>query len=308
MLENSVLALMDPELVVPSPEAARSRKFWLRMNEWANRPEFRLGPATLRALYDLINNPNPRWPLPHGELQQILRKLAARGFVPSNDERVLCERHLSSDYSPEDGEANNYLRLLRDLSVVDPKARVGLATIRKCWSDKPRPCEACEKSRISKVFELNSSGALAPVWRHSFLENCPGEFLKIKEFSSRLFPRLRFSKVAWDHLQTLTGDPREITQTLITHLGALNDLVIDIWSEEPTTHGRQRILKAHGVISSPENANTRSDRKAMKARRFFFGNEEVLCQWHTKLRPNTDRIYFSVGAEEVYIGSIIDHL
>jgi hypothetical protein len=308
MLENSVLALLDPEFVVPSPSAARTPEFWLRMNEWADRPEYRLGPATLRVLHEIIIEPDPQWPIPRAELFQILSKLAARGISPSLNKRVVCEEHLNYDYAPDLGEDQNAQRLIADLSAVDANLRVGLGTARECWNMESRSCEVCHKSRITRVFQADPKASIAVAWRQSFLENYPSEVDKIKDLSHRMFPKLRFSSESWNDLRTLKGEPRDITASLVNHLSALNDLVIDIWSGESTTHERQRVLKAHGVDSSPENANTHKDKKAMRARRFRFGDREIMCEWHTKLHKKGGRIYFSVEEDEVYIGSIINHL
>lgn len=49
----------------------------------------------------------------------------------------------------------------------------------------------------------------------------------------------------------------------------------------------------------------------MRARKVTVAGRDVVCEWHSKIYPHTDRIYFSIPQGEdgkIVVGSICDHL
>ena len=73
------------------------------------------------------------------------------------------------------------------------------------------------------------------------------------------------------------------------HLSVLNDHARNVIGNATAT----KELRARGVDASPENGNTKGDRAAMRERTVLVGTREVVCGWHTKIRPHRDRIYFN---------------
>jgi hypothetical protein len=94
---------------------------------------------------------------------------------------------------------------------------------------------------------------------------------------------------------------------LTQHLAALNDEFQTIMRAH---HGLpsevQVALRAKtGVDSSPESPNTKADAKAWAERRIAYGGRETWCEWHTKLEPDRDRVYFHPGNPLVAGGRLI---
>ncbi|GAA2540725.1 hypothetical protein GCM10009860_21900 [Microbacterium mitrae] len=156
--------------------------------------------------------------------------------------------------------------------------------------------------------------------RASVAEEYGASLDAMKEHASSMFPVLTFHPSAWSRANSLRGSADEVVPGLMQHLGALNDEVLEIWASETETTARQSALGSLGIAASPENSNTRRNAAAMAERTFQFGDQSVRCEWHTKLRPNINRIHFAVGqkaveiggeqrtVDTVFIGIITDHL
>lgn len=129
--------MIDPELIIPSSTSATQIQFWQRMNEWSVDSGARVGPATLRALYELADRPPNLDHLPTGDFWTILSKYSARGFHPSETTRKVCKDHLNASYKSQLGAKSNINMLIDDLQTVDPNRRVALSTVEDCWSDTP---------------------------------------------------------------------------------------------------------------------------------------------------------------------------
>ncbi|WP_157981702.1 hypothetical protein [Protaetiibacter intestinalis] len=201
---------------------------------------------------------------------------------------------------------------------------VRLKTVSGCWSGRVGACTDCDEPALFLEDEwctedqkrLNAlKGTRASVLR--VVGSDPAE---LETFAPDMFPALTFHPSAWNGIGSLQGDRGELRDALIHHLGVLNDSVVQLWEMESETLARQSALGAMGVVASPENGNTRRNSGAMAARRFVFDGQIVSCEWHTKLRPNINRIYFSVGQrppresegddpiDTVFVGAIVDHL
>ena len=122
------------------------------------------------------------------------------------------------------------------------------------------------------------------------------------------FPNVVFSDVAWKSINSLQGARQDNVVPLSQHLGVLNDEASSIWSSNTNTADRQQLLASRGVTASPESPRTHKTSKAMLKRKFKFDGQAVLCEWHTKLRPDINRVYFAVDGPQVLVGSIIDRL
>jgi hypothetical protein len=59
------------------------------------------------------------------------------------------------------------------------------------------------------------------------------------------------------------------------------------------------------VDASPESPNTHKNKAAMEQRRVTIDGWRVLCEWHTKLEPHRDRIYFHPGSSDVANGRLV---
>lgn len=310
-MPTSPFRLFDPEVVVPSPTSAAQLQFWQRMHEWADDRGPRVGPSTLQALNELATTPPTV--LPIGDFWTILSKYISRGFAPSPTPRAVCEEHLSASYQPLAGASDNFQRLANDLRAVGPDGRVAMSTIEECWpGSELANCSVCNSSRLSRVHtpidSESRSDELARVWRQAYIEEHPSDPTQLETFAAKMFPSIEFSSDAWKRVKTLVGAPEEITASIIGHLAVLNDFAARAWATAPTTEGRQAILGARGITSSPEGPKTHKDKKAMRTRDFQFNNGEVRCEWHTKLRPDVNRIYFAVSNGRVLVGAIVDHL
>lgn len=308
MVNPEIFTLFDPEIVIPSPESAVQLEFWARLQEWTRDPRPRIGPKTSASLLTLLENPPAVKGLPMADFWTIVGKLVARVYSPAGNFSDYCDCHLREAYKPLLGAAGNFDLLADAISTAPRGSSTALATDRYCWT-KTIPfsdCGSCARQAIALYFLPEDP--LARVWRNHVRRFDPVNLNALQPISDKLFPELHFSVSAWNHLDTLSGDPREIVDNLLTHLGVLNDHVFSIWQSEVNTVDRQSHLARFGVVASPENANTRRSKIAMAARTFEFGGRSVRCEWHTKLHPGRDRVYFAVEDECVYIGAIIRHL
>lgn len=312
-MPTSPFRLFDPELLVPSAANTVQLQFWQRMHEWADDRGPRVGPSTLQALNELANTPPKVDHLAIGDFWTIMSKYTSRGFAPSPTPREVCEEHLSTSYTPLAGASDNFQRLVDDLRAVGPDGRVAMSTIEDCWPRNDLAnCSVCDASRLSHVYtpvdsELKSD-ELAGVWRQAYKDEHLADPTQLEAYATKMFPSIEFSSDAWKRVKTLVGAPEEITASIIDHLAILNDFAATVWASTPSTDGRQAILGARGVTSSPEGPKTHKDKKAMRTRDFQFDEGQVRCEWHTKLRPDVNRIYFAVSSGKVLVGAIVNHL
>lgn len=306
--------LLDPEIFIPSAESAAKREFWVRLLSWINEGDERalVGPTALVGLYELADQRPDESVISSNDFWTILQKLASRTFRPAQGQRSICERHVKTDYSPALGHVENTDRLIRDIQATGEQPHVALRTLEECWSRQSRDCQDCMRSRLHKLTappghssELN---AMARVWRSACIGEQTVDLKTLRTFSQRMFPNLHFSDSAWKHLNTLSGSPSDNLNALVLHLGVLNDQAQRVWTENVTTPGRQAEMQGLDVVASPESPQTHKNSKAMQRRDFQFGQDVVRCEWHAKLRPDTNRIYFAVLDSGVYIGTIVDHL
>lgn len=279
---------------------------------WADIHEMKLGPSTLAALGDLIASPPVVRGLAIHDFWTIVGKYSSRAIGVMSENRPICEDHIRANYSPVFGPPANVDLLVNDLRVVGVGGSVALGTETRCWTlEGMQECHACVQSAISHIdsaVDPDYSCQLAGVWRRVFLVDTPLQFDGLVELAPSMFPRIEFSSTAWKHLRSLSGAENATTVEIVKHLGVLNDWAGTIWSDSSIASDREAALGALGVTASLEGPRTHKNRAAMKARDFEFSNGTVRCEWHAKLRPSTDRIYFAVAGGRVMVGAIVDHL
>lgn len=188
-----------------------------------------------------------------------------------------------------------------------------MRTIKSCWSmNLSEGCPICHDSRISRIYtpvesELKST-ELARVWREAYVDEHPRDPTQLGDFAAKMFPAIEFSPNAWKRVNTLVGAPEEITASIIDHLSVLNDFSLEVWANHVSTEERQSAFGSKGVTCSPESPKTHKNPKAMRERDFDFQSGQVRCEWHTKMRPDTNRIYFAISDRKIFVGTIVDHL
>lgn len=304
--------LLDPEFVIPSQAGAAKTEFWDRMLGQANDRTSKLGPATLEALQNLAMSPPPSSAIAERDFWRIMTQFMSRGFVSSGPPRTVCGTHLETQYRPSLGHPDNLKCLLADMAALSGESPLLLMTLPDVWTAETAACPVCVESRLvrltSDALSEPSRTAIARAWRTLFVSKHAHELALMSNFASVMFPDLRFHEDAWNHLGDLEGDEAENISKLTLHLGTLNDQATSIWSEHTETVDRQGALGSRGVTASPEGSNTRRTASKMRLRDFTIDGTLIRCEWHTKLRPNSNRIYFAVKDSCVYVGTIIDHL
>jgi len=267
----------------------------------------------MQALSELAANPPSVEGLPAGDFWSILGKYMSRGFAASGSPRTLCEEHLGARYRSQWGAPDNFQRLVDDLRAYDPDGRLAVSTVGSCWTNADfEDCIRCADTTISYIYNPikpgEKSNELADVWRQAYRAEHPSDLTLLEDYASDMFPAIEFSQVAWNQLNTLIGAPEESVASVINHLAVLNDSAAELWKNQITPQGRQAAMGAQGVTASLEGPKTHKNIKAMNMRDFQFQQGKARCEWHTKLRPEINRIYFAVVEERVLVGVIVDHL
>lgn len=298
--------LLDPEFVIPSTANRTRLEFWNRLNSCADESDARLGPNTLLELYNLTSNPPAVSGLASRDFWTIIKKFSGRTTSAVSPEKGLCETHLTHSYETLLGDEANSELLLADIKATGMNNFVGLFSIAECWPTSiPDKCSDCEISHVRILLDQRDATELRRV---VYMQEAASDLRGIEKVACDLFPNIQFSDTAWNGLNTLVGAAKKNLSLVMQHLGVLNDFATEIWATRTTTKERIAELGARGVNGSPENSNTHKSRDAMKARSFVFDGKTVSCEWHTKLRPDKNRIYFSVDTKKVYVGTITQHL
>ena len=101
-----------------------------------------------------------------------------------------------------------------------------------------------------------------------------------------------------------------LRRSVVEHLGALNDRFISAFdSENGLPVGISSVI---GISVSIESGNTRDSRKKMKLREVEFQGRMLMCEWHSKIEPQQNRIHFCLIRNEdnarIFIGIFVEHL
>lgn len=122
------------------------------------------------------------------------------------------------------------------------------------------------------------------------------------------FPDLAFVPGLASQMSRFSTRFREVRVIVSAHLTALNDCFHEIYRRHhgnPSETSRE-FSSTCSVDASPEGPRTHANRSAMKerdvvidqvfvGRRSFLVGMTVTCEWHTKIKPMTDRIHFHPG-------------
>jgi hypothetical protein len=126
--------------------------------------------------------------------------------------------------------------------------------------------------------------------------------------AARAFPRLKFFRKR-TRFADFDEEYRTIRRKVTRHLAVLNDHAPEVFRGKREPRDIQAELGSRGVEASGESGNTKADAHAMRQRKITFGGGEITLDWHTKLRPHLDRIYFSATARPyVVVGVFHKHL
>lgn len=304
--------ILDPEVVIPGDAAAATPDFWERMLARSADHRPRLGPATFAALGALADRQPRSEVVSDRDFWAILGRYMSRVLEPTNDTRAVPDAHLRSEYRPALGASNNAALLLEDLRSAPNLGQVVLSTVRECWSHSASSCEYCESAGLHMTYasadDPSEALRIARAYRCGHLKDQPKAIDSIRPLQKNMFPHLDFHPSAWDRVSSLVGPDEENGPKLIQHLSVLNDHARQIWRDNMSREDRQAAMQALGVTCSPDSTQTHKKSGAMKERDFQFGDSLVRCEWHTKLRPNVNRIHFNADGPVVRIGTIVDHL
>lgn len=124
------------------------------------------------------------------------------------------------------------------------------------------------------------------------------------------FPQLRFVPGVLSGIKDMSRPFVNIVADIVRHLGVLSDMGAEIF--EGDRRGVSQKFASMGLDVSDENGRTKSSRDARVRRTRVYLGVEYVCWWHSKLRPDRDRIYFSpdgiVPAGGIVVGVCVRHL
>ncbi len=310
-MEIEIIHMLDPEIVNPAHPHSNSLDFWNRMLKWSAIDELRLGPATLAALGRLAAAPPNVAGLAVHDFWTIVGRFSSRAITPAAAHQA-DEMHLRSAYAPHWGAGENFTILIEDLKTVGAGCEIALASEILCWHSSCREaCNDCLTMGLHRVYTSRDpeySRHVARAWRRAYRQKATGDFEAMKKLSKKLFPAIEFSSTAWERVGTLSGSESEATNSVLNHLSVLNDHAAAIWKGKVSRPEREAALGSMAVSASMEGPRTHKNKAAMKTRDFAFSAGTVRCEWHTKVKPNTDRIYFEIQGESIFVGAIVDHL
>ncbi len=148
------------------------------------------------------------------------------------------------------------------------------------------------------------------------------------ENAAHAFPEIAFAPGLSAQFSRFDGYYKDVRPEVTHHLAVLNDHFQDLYKQADYLPDKtQKLLNSnHHVDASRESDKTRHNAKAMRERdvnvdhAFVAGckiaitiSKPVRCEWHTKIKPNTDRIHFHPGDLQVaggrlFVGLFRDHL
>jgi hypothetical protein len=161
-----------------------------------------------------------------------------------------------------------------------------------------------------KLFFIADHSARSDFWRYLF------EVEKVTESAFFSYAKAAFRALEFAEgldFSKFDGRFQDNSSRVVEILGALNDnFARSLTSHAGQTHRVIAELQSLGVVASPESPNTHKNVKAMAQRKVTHLEMEFVCEWHAKIRPNINRIHFSLPDSriegKVLIGIFIDHL
>ena len=169
-------------------------------------------------------------------------------------------------------------------------------------------------NQSSRIYFLAGDSAICDFFRFrlSVEDLNEAEFMRTCGLA---FPNLFFANGLLGQIRRFSHSFEEVRNIMITHFIALNDQFRAVFSKH---NGAPQVISAEmsaltGVSMSPESPSTHGNSSAMREREISVEKKIICCEWHTKLFPTTDRIYFHPGTDDVALGKVIvgifsDHL
>ncbi|VXB60954.1 conserved hypothetical protein [Curtobacterium sp. 8I-2] len=290
--------ILDPELFVPAGQMRNSIEYWSRLMPWVSDRFFLVGPRSYERLSELCGTPPGVTGIPAPEIWRIIGELGARPFVGSGDGGRASDG--LSDYSPFWGELGNGGLLEADMRPIGDDQVVVVGSDERAWN-VPDPGWG------TTLVAFDPAAPRSSAWLEAWRSGGASEE-HLARMSEHLFPNLVFHGGAWSHLGRMKLDVQDRPEAIAKALAVLDVHAARIWRELDQPRDRQSALGSRGADAAPENGNTRGDSSAMKRRQFTFDGQVLRCEWHIRLQPHTDRIYFRVEGDKVYVGDMTDHL
>ena len=135
------------------------------------------------------------------------------------------------------------------------------------------------------------------------------------EVCANAFPNLFFVPDLKKQFRRFHSPYADLRPLLIRDLAGLNDHFQRIFRENNGSpfETSRRMAPLCNVNVSREGPGTHANSNAMKAREIVVQGTVITCEWHSKLHPNIDRIYFHPGKPElannrIIVGIFADHL
>jgi hypothetical protein len=163
-----------------------------------------------------------------------------------------------------------------------------------------------------QIFFFSLASEMRDFWRGLYeLEDIAEQ--DFFQLARRAFPGLIFHPDLT--FRRFQGSYRERRDQVVQHLGELSDHFLEEYTASAAA-GRVSDIESYfgsrgiGGVSR-ESVKTRGNARAMREREVELRGEQFTCEWHTKLRPDIDRIHFAFGrslGEKILIGIFVDHL
>ena len=171
-------------------------------------------------------------------------------------------------------------------------------------------CDNAAKKEPVSVFFVDALKGVADLFRHAIVRERANE-TEFQDLAPQAYPGLLFCENALRGCRDLSKNFKARRDELMLHLAVLNDHGASIFA----LGLRQDIenqFRAHGIHISPENSETLRDAKCLAERPREVLGESIIFNWHSKIEPHIDRIYFHppVPASEgrMIVGIIHRHL
>ncbi|MGP5928756.1 hypothetical protein [Corynebacterium glyciniphilum] len=192
--------------------------------------------------------------------------------------------------------------VLDDLSGVDASALVGIPSADDWWE-----LEGEEEAPSGLYFRSLENFSDFEFNRFAFEWAGVSDLKSIDLYRASLFSNIVFSDGWLKGASSLVGDRTALSRKIYKHLCVLNDVVFYSW-DGVVPEKRAAIAASQGVEMSPESPNTHKNSSAMRAHTYYSPVGDLSCEWHTKIDPAVNRIYFCWTPEFVFVGVLIDHL
>lgn len=125
------------------------------------------------------------------------------------------------------------------------------------------------------------------------------------------FPELAFVPNVFRGLRDLSRPFHDCRQEVVRHFSVLSDHGAAAFAE-PGARLIGAAFQTHGVDCSPETPETMADARLRRLRVRRFRDEDLVFEWHTKIRGDRDRIHIHRGkpgsGNRVIVGIICRHL